>query len=835
MKIQNVGISDRYRNVIEDVRIDCGVLLGSGYNLCLGDGSVVEDVMKLGVDDVVYIDGGVCCVRLGYDYTVNGIGVGDFMSAVGRVNSLLEGMLCIVSIPNGGRGLLFRCSGDYEVVDKVLAKGDSGEVLCEVVSGVVAVSGGGYNVVQGELSNIPYLSEREYSLLCLGGYSLDRGCLVMPSYGGLSVGEVYTVLYGDQLWGEYALFPDKDYNTRGGVVTHLSGVGWFGAEGVEVEHEGKVCVRVVNMTFSLGVVLEGWYCDFDRTLWYDDRWMSGFDALCYFNHYGDRFAGMKELIGVGYGQRVGTIVKQFSIDMLLRKSAPQGTKISDDNSSIYAWQLLFWEVGAYMKPVIHESKFLLWLGKQGFHLFLDPLSGEYSYVQVKNNIVFSTSSKGIKDYVINFIGAMPSVIDGVRREYLLNTVMRHSRRFFSRDTLDFLKPLGKEFIKDRDGLSYIPFKNGVLTVMKGDISLTPYKRFHLYVHKESIIDHNIYVNISMAWQSSFYRFITLIGAKEETNIKAFMSTIGYLLHLYKNPSQPYMVNFTDALSEYNNKPQGGTGKGIIVQAVAKIRDVMSIDAKKRDFIDKPFAYQRLTSKTQLIAIHDLPRNFNIEKLFNTITEGITLEKKYHAEQYVEYADSPKIIINTNYSLQGEGSSFARRTVPLVLHPHFNDAHTPFHEFGENLFNEWGYVKNNNFYNLMILCLQMFLAKGIVRQLEGEAKINRLISDTSVEFVQFFGALLKKSNINKNGVAIPKEYTYNMFIDKYHASITPTQFNNFVNKIVLSNNLHVSTKSISYEGMKKVNCWVISSMAQEVYSKVNAVDSEIIETLETKNT
>ena len=48
------------------------------------------------------------------------------------------------------------------------------------------------------------------------------------------------------------------------------------------------------------------------------------------------------------------------------------------------------------------------------------------------------------------------------------------------------------------------------------------------------------------------------------------------------------------------------------------------------------------------------KNFDFERLFSVITEGLTLEKKNKDAIKIPFNKSPKVSITTNYALKGDG-------------------------------------------------------------------------------------------------------------------------------------------------------------------------------------
>jgi hypothetical protein len=116
----------------------------------------------------------------------------------------------------------------------------------------------------------------------------------------------------------------------------------------------------------------------------------------------------------------------------------------------------------------------------------------------------------------------------------------------------------------------------------------------------------------------------------------------------------------------SDNPEGGTGKGIFMNALGKMKKLVVIDGKAFDF-SKSFPYQLVSADTQVLCFDDVIKRFNFERLFSVITEGLTLEKKNKDAIKIPFSKSPKIAITTNYAIKGTGNSFARRKWELEFH------------------------------------------------------------------------------------------------------------------------------------------------------------------------
>ena len=76
----------------------------------------------------------------------------------------------------------------------------------------------------------------------------------------------------------------------------------------------------------------------------------------------------------------------------------------------------------------------------------------------------------------------------------------------------------------------------------------------------------------------------------------------------------------------SDNPEGGTGKGLFMSGISKMKKVVVIDGKSFNF-ERSFAYQLVSADTQILCFDDVSKHFNFERLFSVVTEGLTLEKK----------------------------------------------------------------------------------------------------------------------------------------------------------------------------------------------------------------
>jgi len=237
------------------------------------------------------------------------------------------------------------------------------------------------------------------------------------------------------------------------------------------------------------------------------------------------------------------------------------------------------------------------------------------------------------------------------------------------------------------------------------------------------------------------------------------------MHGYKNLSYCPAVILNDEVISDN--PEGGTGKGLFMNALNQMKKLVVIDGKAFAF-EKSFPYQLVSVDTQILCFDDVKKHFDFERLFSVVTEGLTLEKKNKDAIKIPFSKSPKIAITTNYAIKGSGNSFARRKWEVELHQHYNKNYTPLDEFGKHFFADWDDDEWCQFDNYMVGCLQMFLREGLVKSTFVNLGIRQLSAETSHDFIEWCGLIgdLQENPSLEVGIKIHQQDRYYEFIEEY---------------------------------------------------------------------
>lgn len=350
---------------------------------------------------------------------------------------------------------------------------------------------------------------------------------------------------------------------------------------------------------------------------------------------------------------------------------------------------------------------------------------EFQIVQVTENRVNIIDLNFIKKLFCDYVheSSTPEI-----DEYFLS---KFTKIFNKEGLINLVDPLHDDFIKPTEKEAWFFYTNNAVKITASNILFVEYGSLPGLIWESNIIKRAISITDG---ECEAEKFISNIGGE---NKRAFEAGIGYLLHPFKDPANPKVIIFNDEYFDCENdrEPEGGTGKGMIIQMLSKFRNTVIKDGKTFR-PDKSFLWQGVGPETELVAIEDARKNFDFEVIFPIVTDGWTIEKKNTQEFTLPRERSPKIIITSNYPIKGSSQSHRRRRFELELKPHYSDKHTIQKEFGHLFFTDWPPEEWNRFDNYFLGCLQHYLANGLPAVITGNIEASKLIAETNRDFVRW---------------------------------------------------------------------------------------------------
>lgn len=409
----------------------------------------------------------------------------------------------------------------------------------------------------------------------------------------------------------------------------------------------------------------------------------------------------------------------------------------------------FWGRDDKGKIEISAYRFKLYLESLNYFKFYpSEKTKTFIFIKKENNFIDIVTEFQVKDDVLN------QLVNSNNLEAF--DVSAEKLTMFTHRYLSIVDTAKVNMDKDSNDFAMLYYENLALKIKNDSIEKIEYNNMDSFVWKTQIINRN-YVDVDHH-KSQFRSFIWFASGQNEGKYNTMKSVIGYLLHSHKTAANNKCIIFND--ETISDTPNGGSGKGIIINSIGHMKKTSTIDGKTFDF-NKSFAFQTVNTDTQVLAFDDVRKNFDFERLFSIITEGITIEYKGKDAIKIPVQDSPKIIISTNYTIKSDGGSFQRRIFEIEMSDYFGINKTPLDEFGNLIFDEWSDIEWQRFDKFMINCLQFYLQNGLVKSKTNNLELRKFINETSQEFIEW-------TNDNKIAlqVRIIKNDFYLAFLNEY---------------------------------------------------------------------
>lgn len=421
----------------------------------------------------------------------------------------------------------------------------------------------------------------------------------------------------------------------------------------------------------------------------------------------------------------------------------------------------FWEIGFKGKENIVNidvQKFIDFLTSKGFcHINISEKDSTMKqFVKIQNNIIDYADKKTVQDFLNYYVlQKLPEIIwesdkeekKGTKYQYvykqsLLNELYSKSSFLYSENMLNNIHTIEPNFLKDTENICYKPFLNGVLKVEKGSNVFTMVKFENLkgLIWKNQIIKRKFeQLSYDVFSEFNFFKYLELTQNCEsnkplfDNRFKNLIKTLGYLLHSYKDQTEPKLIIAIDEGSDDSEK--GGSGKSIVFhKALKNFADVAYQDAKTWDF-SKNTRFDFIKYGEKIAVVNDLVQNFPIDALYNATTDDMNIKFLYKDSVLVDFKDSPKFVCTTNFTIGGSKNADIRRLHIVEFSSYFKKNNTSIiKHFGETFFQKWTSEQWNKFDNIMIYCIQKWLNDFTLESIDinyNEKKLRESIDENNL--------------------------------------------------------------------------------------------------------
>jgi hypothetical protein len=374
----------------------------------------------------------------------------------------------------------------------------------------------------------------------------------------------------------------------------------------------------------------------------------------------------------------------------------------------------FYQINNFGNVFTSPSMYADFLKQEKF-IRIQSIDDKIQLLKDTNNVIDFYNHK------TDMVTFLENEINEANKNAVRNAIARDNTNVLQQ-SFTLLKPVRLTYYKDTKTSFGLPFKNGFKyfdEFEKLDIKQKQYSDVSGFFspHQIQTRDFQFLDEVGV-----FEKFIQRIctGVKDpdltvyQNEIQAFNSMIGYLCHNFKSYTDSPCIVLTDegANDETRN---GGRGKTIIGTAIKEVTKTMEKGGNEfnggyiHNFADLDESYN-------VYLLDDIPASFNFNDLYTNITGGINIQPKGSKGKMIEFRDTPKFLITTNWLFRYDenDTSTNRRFIEYKVKPYYSISLTPKDEFGHTFFEDWNQTEWNKFYSYIFKCVHFYLTNGIKR-------------------------------------------------------------------------------------------------------------------------
>lgn len=607
--------------------------------------------------------------------------------AIREVYPALWERLRIHSTPSGGFHILYRCAESLGIGNQKLATAST-----STQAGIETRGEGGYIVAPPSLGYqvhqdrpIPMISrELRESLINLARSFNERIKMAPP----LTITKEEQHYYDENPFEHFNRSPEAERALLDHAWADAGGNSHYRyfsrpgkSSGISASFNRATCLFYIFTTST----------DFDAGQAY-----TGSTVLAKLRFAGDKKAAYRWLVDQGYG-RIKPRVEASIVKIKAVKGQELPANVSPEAKVVYLEKRIelaaryphgtFWEVSEKGAVSINRERIYAVAGATGFRFY------EGAVVQIDGMRIMRVTTREFYDSMKRYIGMDEEACNA------LEAFLQRSGEF----TSGRLPLLDKVRILESTAIhSYKFYRNGFVLVTATGSTFHEYSTIPGSLIWESQILPRDYVQQPVDPQGLYYQFMELaVGVTDY-----LQRAIGYLCHEHKEEANAYIILLTEECP--NPKQGGGTGKNIftnLIGCATSLKNLAGTQAQLNEKLLQAWNYERV------LAIHDLPKKFNLS-FFKELASGAgTLKKLFKDEQSLPSSVMPKFIFTTNFSFDNADGGLRRRIIPVEFTPFFTKAGGVDLHFGKLFPYDWSPKDWTQFDNFIIQSIQLYLGGG----------------------------------------------------------------------------------------------------------------------------
>lgn len=256
-------------------------------------------------------------------------------------------------------------------------------------------------------------------------------------------------------------------------------------------------------------------------------------------------------------------------------------------------------------------------------------------------------------------------------------------------------------------------------IINHELSQVPeWRRYDVKIHDNKFIFAQFLRDLSrIYWRKEDESNVELTfkEKKEQDQLLAnIMFVIGYMASEYKDPAKPWMVVMQDMKMSEIGKSSGRSGKSLVSMGLSYVRQSFYIPGRDNDLTKDQFLYDGYTRFHRIIEVDDLGEFVDMDLFYTQITGKRRVNHKHHAPEVLEYPDSGKMLVSTNFELRNTDPSTLARLLNSGVSDYYHEdrgtdykeSRSPSDKFGRRLYEDFTDEEWNKFFNLVAYCIQM---------------------------------------------------------------------------------------------------------------------------------
>ena len=221
------------------------------------------------------------------------------------------------------------------------------------------------------------------------------------------------------------------------------------------------------------------------------------------------------------------------------------------------------------------------------------------------------------------------------------------------------------------------------------------------------------------WRDELEQKIELTEDQKKEQDLLFINllfNLGWQISLYKDPGRPWLTFLQDMKISQVGKSSGRSGKSLFSAAITHVRPSFYIGGRRQDITQKTeFIYDGYTRFHNNIEVDDLFEYADFNFFYTQVTGKREVNSKFISKQILDYAESGKMLISSNFELANTDSSTLARILNAGVSDYYHErtkyndykeTRTPLTKFGKRLYDDFTDEEWNKFYNLCACAIQL---------------------------------------------------------------------------------------------------------------------------------